>query len=113
MTNAERIHELERSLATITERVDNLRDQLNGHKDDASSSSRQLQETQQRFAGVEQRVIELERKLGERDSKQWDLRKLVFGCGAYCDTRCFCYNWYKLDYANVRRDSLTKAPSSG
>jgi len=77
VANTERIQVLETTSATLVERVNNLRDDLERHEETFPGLSNQVQDNDRKLAVIEHRVGALEKKLDELLARRWELWKLV------------------------------------
>jgi len=77
VNNTDKIRELEQNLKTFVERVDNLLKDLRRHEDLSKESSNRLQELQGRFALIEHRGIEAEKKISESSARRWQVLTIL------------------------------------
>jgi predicted nucleic acid-binding Zn-ribbon protein len=67
---------MESSLATLVERIDNLREDLRRLEKLAQESLKSTQDLDLRFSLIDHRVTEIEKRLNEHSSRWWELAKL-------------------------------------
>ena len=65
------------NLATLNERVDNLREDLKRHEDLAREVETRIRDLERTSSVIVHRVSEVEKKLSESSSRRWELLRLV------------------------------------
>jgi septal ring factor EnvC (AmiA/AmiB activator) len=77
VTNTEKIRELELNLATLNERVSNLREDLKRHEGMTDEIKKLLRGLENTSSSMDHRLSEAEKKLSESSSRRWEIFRLV------------------------------------
>jgi len=77
VTNTDKIRELELNLATLNERVSNLREDLKRHEGMTDEIKKLLRGLENTSTSMDHRLSEAEKKLSESSSRRWEIFRLV------------------------------------
>jgi septal ring factor EnvC (AmiA/AmiB activator) len=77
VTNTDKIRRLEVTLATLEERVANLREELKRYEGVAVEIDKRLRVVESSSTTIDHRLCQAEKKLSESSSRRWELLRLI------------------------------------